>query len=70
MQFSQDLGGRRKYKQVLAQLNFYMDQLLGTGYILSDIELVAASPIPELPPVAIYVLPMGPISRVLGAGET
>ncbi|KAJ5707371.1 hypothetical protein N7488_007172 [Penicillium malachiteum] len=42
MQFSQDLADRREYKQVLAQVNFYMDQHNARhGFVLSDIELVA-----------------------------
>lgn len=42
MQFSQNLADRREYKQVLAQVNFYMDQHNARhGFILSDVELVA-----------------------------
>ncbi|KAK9342433.1 hypothetical protein V1522DRAFT_425092 [Lipomyces starkeyi] len=42
MQFSQNLADQREYKQVLAQLNFYLDQHDARhGFILSDVELVA-----------------------------
>jgi hypothetical protein len=42
MQFSQYLPDRREYKQVLGQVNFYMDQHNARhGFILSDVELVA-----------------------------
>lgn len=42
MQFSQNLADRREYKQVLAQVNFYMDQHNARyGFILSNSELVA-----------------------------
>ncbi|KAK9242086.1 hypothetical protein V1506DRAFT_548608 [Lipomyces tetrasporus] len=42
MQFSQNLADQREYKQVLAQLNFYLDQHDARhGFILSDAELVA-----------------------------
>ena len=42
MQFSQNLADRREFKQVLAQVNFYMDQHNARhGFILSNVELVA-----------------------------
>ncbi|KAJ6018457.1 hypothetical protein N7499_003747 [Penicillium canescens] len=42
MQFLQNLADNREYKQMLAQVNFYMDQhTVGHGFILSDLELVA-----------------------------
>ncbi|KAJ5808833.1 hypothetical protein N7474_010102 [Penicillium riverlandense] len=42
MQFSQNLADQREYKQVLAQVNFYMDQHNARhGFILSNLELVA-----------------------------
>ncbi|PYH81976.1 hypothetical protein BO82DRAFT_354145 [Aspergillus uvarum CBS 121591] len=42
MRFSQDLPDQREYRQVLAQVNFYMEQHhTQYGSILSDAELVA-----------------------------
>ncbi|KAL2859133.1 uncharacterized protein BJX67DRAFT_59449 [Aspergillus lucknowensis] len=42
MRFSQDLADQREYKQVLAQVNFYMEQHKARhGFILSNAELVA-----------------------------
>ncbi|PYH96883.1 hypothetical protein BO71DRAFT_417476 [Aspergillus ellipticus CBS 707.79] len=42
MRSSRDLADQREYKQVLAQLNFYMEQHNARhGFILSDAELVA-----------------------------
>ncbi|KAI2834845.1 hypothetical protein CAN33_0055040 [Aspergillus niger] len=42
MRSSQDLADQREYKQVLAQVNFYMEQHNARhGFILSDAELVA-----------------------------
>jgi hypothetical protein len=42
MQFSQNLVDQRVYKQVLAQVNFYMDQHNARhGSIVSNIEFVA-----------------------------
>lgn len=43
MQFSQNLADNREYMQVLAQVNFYMDQHNARhGFILSNLELVPA----------------------------
>lgn len=42
MRFSQSLADQREYKQVLAQVNFYMDQHRARySFLLTNVELVA-----------------------------